>query len=112
MCFLFFLQHFTFLLDHCALTFAVEASDAAIRTYDPMARDIRGKGIAPQSLADGLGAATTDAFAQFPVRDCRATRNVQQGEVHPALEVRDAAVLFDYRTYIHAAKVHIFRNIS
>lgn len=64
---LFLLQEGEFFLNHFTGALAVEAARGAVGRNDSVAGDFRGEGVAPEGLADGLGAAAAYAARKLTV---------------------------------------------
>lgn len=81
----------------------MESAKTAIRGDDTMARDIRSKRIATQSLTDSLCTTAANATSQFSVRDGLTWGHIQQFEVDPTLELCDRGRGQDLGTYFNCS---------
>lgn len=98
-CVSFLLKQPTLLLNHFALSMAIEAAKAAIGGDDTMARDIRSKRVATQGLTDRLCTTAAYAAGQFSIGDGLAGGDIQQFEVDTTLEVGDLSRSQDLGSY-------------
>ncbi len=83
-------QQLSFFLNHLSRALTVETTEGAIGGDDSVAGNIRGKGIAPQCLSDGLGTAATDATGKFAIGDGLAFGHTEKLQIDTTLELGDA----------------------